>query len=259
MKRVVYYFSGTGNSLYTANQLASQLDAELISIVHAINNNVAIKADSTGLVYPTYMYRPPRLVADFISSLPPSPYLYAVVTNGGDAGDVLSRTNALLKPKNMHLNAEFTVELPDNYTPFGGPPETSKQEELFAAANEKIRHIAQIVQNKESHVEKNPSWFKTKIHPGIWYGIGYWSIPTYDSKFWLNENCVGCKSCMKVCPVNNITIPEKTPKWNGNCQQCLACLQWCKKEAIELHTKTKGVTRYHHPNIKRRQIISQKD
>jgi MinD superfamily P-loop ATPase len=44
----------------------------------------------------------------------------------------------------------------------------------------------------------------------------------------------------------------------GNCQQCYGCLQWCKKEAIERKKVTVGLRRYHHPDIKRRQIIQQR-
>jgi MinD superfamily P-loop ATPase len=53
--------------------------------------------------------------------------------------------------------------------------------------------------------------------------------------------------------MNNIEIVDDKVTWNHNCECCLACIHWCPRNAIE-HMKTHGIPRYHHPNIRVKQI-----
>ena len=58
-KRVVLYFSATGNCLYVARELAGK-DGETLSIPQLMRNGqFEIGADEIGLVYPVYGHRPP--------------------------------------------------------------------------------------------------------------------------------------------------------------------------------------------------------
>jgi len=257
MKTAIYYFTGTGNSLELAQKLANQLEADLIPIASVTGKEIDSSYQKVGIVYPTYMYRPPIIVVDFMKKLKPVDYLFAVANNGGDPGDVLARTRKLLHVQGLHLNAGFSVRLPDNYIPFGGPPQESKQSKIFEQADIVIAKIVETVKENKDRSWEKPAWFRTKIYPAFWYSIGYWAIPSYDKNFWLNDKCVGCASCTKVCPVGNITLEDKKPVWHNACQQCMACLQWCKPEAIEIGKKSKGVPRYRNPRIKRREIIAQ--
>ena len=68
-----------------------------------------------------------------------------------------------------------------------------------------------------------------------------------------DEKCIRCGTCVSVCPMNNIKLVDDKVTYKHNCECCLACIHWCPKVAIE-HMKTKGIPRYHHPEIKRKQI-----
>ena len=60
---MVFYFTGTGNSLYAAKQL----DTELISIPQIIRGDeLAFSADSIGIVCPIYGHEIPSMVKQFI-------------------------------------------------------------------------------------------------------------------------------------------------------------------------------------------------
>ena len=56
---MVFYFTGTGNSLY----VAKQLDTDFISIPQIIHNtNLTFEADSIGVVCPIYGHEVPNMV-----------------------------------------------------------------------------------------------------------------------------------------------------------------------------------------------------
>jgi len=59
MRTVIYWFSGTGNSLAAAKVLAEQCgETELISMADSIGMPVS-SADRIGLVFPVYAFGPP--------------------------------------------------------------------------------------------------------------------------------------------------------------------------------------------------------
>lgn len=44
--------------------------------------------------------------------------------------------------------------------------------------------------------------------------------------FSVDENCVKCGTCSKVCPAGNITVTDKVA-YGGNCHNCPACVHAC--------------------------------
>lgn len=60
---MIFYFTGTGNSLYAAKQL----DTELFSIPQVIHKEQQVfVADSIGIVCPVYGHEMPGMVKDFL-------------------------------------------------------------------------------------------------------------------------------------------------------------------------------------------------
>jgi NAD-dependent dihydropyrimidine dehydrogenase PreA subunit len=85
------------------------------------------------------------------------------------------------------------------------------------------------------------------------------SIKLMDHGFRADENCTGCGTCEKVCPVGDIKMEGGRPVWLHKCTQCFACLQWCPKEAIQFGKGTSGRKRYHHPDVKLSDMMKQSD
>lgn len=62
-KRIVFYFSATGNSLYVARQLSD----DLLSIPQEMKkDDLTYEADEIGLVCPIYRCAPPEMVKRFL-------------------------------------------------------------------------------------------------------------------------------------------------------------------------------------------------
>ena len=70
MKTTIYYFSGTGNSLKVAKDIAAELkDTEIIQIC---KNNMGINnttSNKIGIVFPVYVSGMPLLVKEFIEKI----------------------------------------------------------------------------------------------------------------------------------------------------------------------------------------------
>ena len=68
-RRIVFFFSGTGNSLYVARQIAGEGN-EPLSIAQEIHNaNPVYEADEIGIVYPVYAHLAPAIVQDFLAKV----------------------------------------------------------------------------------------------------------------------------------------------------------------------------------------------
>lgn len=253
----IYYFSGTGNSLWLAKKLSEILeDSKLISIPNVVNNLDKINGDVIGIVCPVYMYNIPHIVVDFVDKIKTADYIFFVFAGTGKLGNGIKDTLKLFASRNLNLSSLFNVPMPSNYTPYGLIPET-EQKKLFANANNRVKEILEIVNKREIFIDNsNTSFFNSYIHPGILYRAGYSRIQVLDKSFIVDETCNGCSICSKVCPVNNITMQDNKPLWNNQCQQCYACLQWCPTESIQAGKKTIGIKRYHNPDIKVKDIIN---
>lgn len=257
MRSKIYYFTATGNSLAIAKKIADSLgDSELISIPQVMQSGESVQGDCIGIVCPIYMYNLPHMVIEFIGKIQKADYLFLVFSGGGSLGSGDRAAMRILSKYQLTLSALFNVPMPSNYANYGCPP-VEKQNRLHADAQHKIQEIAAVVKSKKSHMDGNHTgWFKSNIFPGILYKLGHAQIHGFDKSFSVDDCCTGCGTCEKVCPSGNIQMLNGQPVWNNQCEQCYACLQWCPVEAINSRDKTKGVPRYHHPEVKVADIIA---
>lgn len=256
MKTTIFYFTGTGNSLKVARDLAKEIrDTELVYIPRIINTDINLDCDKIGIVFPVYMWGLPLIVSDFIKKIKTDKYVFAVATCGGMASGALLHAKKQLQEQGVILSAGFVVNMPGNYTPLYGAPSKEKQDKLFIAASDKIKKIAEIIKNNEKSAIESGVFLSRWIFSGLIHSMGSSRIMESDKSFWVNDKCNSCGTCAEVCPVKNITILSGKPLWQHHCQQCMACLQWCPTEAIQYGKNTQGRKRYRHPEVKINDLI----
>ena len=111
---VIYYFTGTGNSLDVAKMVGKKFkNCDIKNIRKVIKNENTINDDVIGFVFPVYAYGPPLMVRDFISNIKLSKknYVFAVSTCGGVPADTMGITSKLIRKSGGELSAGFvTVE-----------------------------------------------------------------------------------------------------------------------------------------------------
>ncbi|MCU0631503.1 MAG: EFR1 family ferrodoxin [Methanolinea sp.] len=255
MKTLLYYFTGTGNSLAVAKGLCSRLgDCELEPIASAVRTPGPIvpAADRIGIVSPLYFYGLPSIVADFSRRLDLAKvrYAFAVITMGGAGGSAaLRQIDGILNdgPGRRGIDAGFSVRMPGNYLMMYGALKEGRRERTLKGADRRVEEIARMV---NGGVRKKPSWspFASLIQ-GLMYPRFIAGVHDADRKFTVDDRCTACGTCAAVCPVENIHLVEGRPTWLHRCEQCMACIQLCPTRAIQAGPKTEGRERYRHPGI----------
>jgi ferredoxin len=253
MKTIIYYFSGTGNSLAIANDLAKELgNASVAAMSKEIGKPVDPAYDSVGIVFPVYMFGLPLIVARFLRNLNihKNAYVFAIANFGGLPGRALMLTREILRERGVELAAGFSILMPGNYTPLYGAIAKDKQKAIFDKEKVRIKEIAGKVREKATGILEEKSFSISALLYTLFYKGGTSKIAVSDNGFWVTDKCTSCSLCEEVCPVANIAMKNGRPEWLHHCEQCMACLQWCPVEAIQYGKKTPGREHYHHPDIK---------
>ncbi|MCL2493337.1 MAG: EFR1 family ferrodoxin [Clostridiales bacterium] len=243
-KTHIFWFSGTGNSLYAAKRLAEGLGgAELIRITgEAPVGAYGGEETKIGFVFPSYYCNMPRVVRAFVEKLEilPGAYIFAIVTMGGVGQGTADALRKAIEAKGLKLNYARGLHMPANYVIMYNPTGPEKSEGMLAKADTSIaRFAAEITAGKEL-IRRFPYNGKTL----------YKDISALDAGFAAGEGCTGCGLCERVCPVRNIQMENGKPKWLGHCERCVACVSWCPENAIEYGDKTQGRRRYRNSRIK---------
>lgn len=246
---MIFYFSGTGNSRWVANELAALSGDSVFDMAQAKNRQrtrLFTQTDSLGFVFPVHGWSVPKLVRRFIErtdwNFNTQPYTYAILTCGDDTGCALHVLRSLLHKKKLYLNAAFSVTMPNTYVclPFFDVDPDNARKKKLGNAMRHIRKIADCTTQRESII---------RVHQGIFPHIKTYVIgPLFekflitDKNFKWSDNCNGCGSCQKKCPIKNISLSNGHPIWKGTCTMCLACYHSCPRHAIQYgsHTLHKG-------------------
>lgn len=250
MKTRLYVHTGTGNSLWVARQLASELKEATLTFMPYPPKALTIKAHRVGIIFPVHIWGLPRRVIQFINHMKVNSgtYLFAVAVNAGQPAATLLQLRKLMSKREMLLSLGYSVVMPSNYIPWGGPGPLDAQQRLHRGARKKVKAIAKAVQRgEENKLERGP-WWQNILFSGI-YTMTFRQVRKMDRKFWVDEKCDGCEICALICPAANIKMIDGKPAWLHRCEQCLACLQWCPQEAIQYGKNTIKYPRYHHPEV----------
>ncbi len=250
MKTVLYYFSGTGNSLQVAQRL-SQLLGE--TTIHAISSAATpdVSTDVVGFVFPVSLWGVPDIVMRFIEKIPrglPDSYFYAIATYKSQPGDVIGQFQRKLSKRGARLSAGFMVPMPGNNIVFYQLESIQEQESKLTRCQNQLSEIAQSI-NSRQNILPVATFVERFLCTGLLHRALTSTFHNADKQFWTESACVGCGICSKVCPVSNIKLMDGHPQWQHNCQLCLACINLCPSKAIQYGTYTQSKNRYMNPTI----------
>ena len=228
----IFYFTGTGNSLFVARKIANSINtnAMLISIPQVIDEQQTYTDDVIGFVYPQYAAGLPKMVRRFIQSNTfKANYFFAVNLYSFIRAGAIGEIAALLP-----INFGTYLKTPNNFIFLFNSPKDSTA--ALTKSENKLNHIINDISNR---VHK-PIKAKDKIGNATKY-FG-------KSKFKLTPNCTKCGTCIRVCPANNIQLSDQVV-FGDNCENCFACVNLCPVHAIYSNKATLKRRQYRNPAI----------
>lgn len=258
MSTIIYYFTGTGNSLYCARRIGDLLgDTTLVPIEGEGEKIAPLRADNIGLVFPVYAFGLPGVVKQFIKHLSPDnkgKYFFTVATNGGRVAGTLVLTRRMLGTKGIKLSAGYSVIMPTNMILLHETNE-EKKKILFDSMEKKVREIVSAVKFHEYHAVETGTMSDRILRTGMLYRSALPFIKKMDHKFKADQGCIGCGLCSQVCPVHNIEIKNGIPSWNHQCEMCLSCLNLCPRHAVQYGNMSEGKQRYKNPYVEVKDLM----
>jgi ferredoxin len=246
---MIFYFTGTGNSLYAAQKLADEGE-EIVSIVDALRKGIfsyTLQEDEKlGFVFPVYFYTVSDPVLDFVRKLKVenAGFVYAVIACGANIGPAGGFLKQELKKRGLELQRVDPLVVPDGALIFYDidPPEKlAGQLELSA---KELAAIKQSIDRRCGNAVKGSAALG-KI------GLAAYHACMGTGAFRADDRCVGCGKCAANCPSEAIRMEGGRPVWaKKKCLKCCACINRCSVSAIQYGKKTAHRGRYVNPVLK---------
>ena len=197
-KRIILYFTATGNSLSVARELATA-DTRLISIPNAIKNGASrFKADEIGIVSPVYGHMPPHIVSGFIKkAIFKANYKFAVLTYGARKCNAVEILDTILNDAGHHFDYISTIRMVDNNLQFfdmeqqrATVPDMEKPvEEILDSI---IRHRKWHEPVSDDEREAHETFLKNS---GLSPQNGF--LTRSEIYFNITDSCIGCQSVQR--------------------------------------------------------------
>lgn len=240
-KRVVLYFTGTGNCLYIARQLAGK-EGEILSIPQLMRKKqFEIEADEIGLVYPIYGHMPPYMVREFIKKAQlKAEYKFAVLTYGMRKCNAVEIWDGISRKAGNVFDYIGTIVMVDNWLPNFDMNEQMKID----------KHIPENLAKITSDLSNRRRWHEPVTQEEREQHEGFMSLSGLDPEvgflmkadrsFRVTDDCIRCGICTYVCPRGNYQLTGQGVKMQGDCEFCFACIQNCPQRAIQFKKNEDG-------------------
>lgn len=235
----IFYFSGTGNTLWIAQQIQKSFGGEIIYIPTYKGN--ASEYNRIFIATPIYSFGLPKHVYELLPRLDKTKEIYVIQNYGGMSGGADKLFYDICKEIGLNIKSIHLLKMPENFTLFISPPNFYKNG-VLKKANARLGKIITDIKTENFQIPKNK-----KTHEDTWQkNMSNWHLIGKD--FHANEKCIKCGKCIQVCPVQNISMENGQIKFSDKCVACLGCYHRCPAKAI-VYKKKKKKSRYLNPNI----------
>jgi ferredoxin len=247
----LYFFSGTGNSLFLAKELKKRIPDTTLIPVAALRDQAVVVPHSKkiGFCFPNHGGQIPISMKTFIKKLrlTGDEYTFALISSGGTGCNAFGTINQVIRKKGQRLNGEALILMP-SFNPktddLSALPTPDAIEAFKRQIPEKLDRIAAAVEAGRDFKEMDAPpyklpWFIEKVLAPLCLNV-FIRFPSFlKDFFYVDEKCIGCGVCRQVCPTGRITLQNKQPQWDPQilCYTCNACLAFCPTGAIQVTPK----------------------
>ena len=239
MKKIIY-FSGTGNTKILAEKLSSLINVDVHSIEDDINWEAYLdEANKIIFMYPIYYSMPPMIVRDFISKYYncfENKKVISLITQMCFSGDGARIIEDFL-PESCEVVYTRHFNMPNNIPniPFVPIASEKGKERKIKRAVKKLEKSSKEIY-KEEWKRRATSNFSKKLGD-LQRKEVFEREKEHVKKVWVNDDCIACGLCEKICPKNNFIIKDNTAVPQDKCTLCLRCENKCPKKAIRVLIK----------------------
>lgn len=227
-KRLVFYFTATGNSLFVARQFS---DNPLSIPQELKKTDLSYEADEIGFVFPDFAAAAPLIVRDFIQKAKfNAPYIFSVITFGNASVNVAEWWQKYAMENGVVNNYVNTILMVDNYLPVF---DMNQQMTIDKKIDESLAGLLEDIGAHKSFVQPaDMGWFNEE---GLKRLQDQHFSMTADRLLEMRaDRCIECMTCEKVCPHKNFRIGANGLEFSGKCEYCLACVHNCPMKAISI-------------------------
>lgn len=253
---MIFYFSGTGNTQWAAQQLAEATHDRLLFIPDEMKGDCHYQLaddERIGFCFPVHGWQPPHIVREFIRHMtidrPEGHFCYALVTCGDSIGRTMEILNDDLKAKGLRAVSLFSLIMPESYVclPFMYTDTPERERMKIDNATALLAHFIPTIVSRtagEIHTVKGPTpWIFSHVIGSYFNGR-----MISDKKFTVDTDlCIHCGKCRQACPTGDLQMADGVPSWqhDGSCTCCLACYHHCPRHAIHYGSITRKRGQYY--------------
>lgn len=246
-ENIIYCYSGSGHCLSMAKSIAKILgDTDIVMMRSFPEKTDATEAKRVGFIFSCMAGGLPGDVEAYIKAIHihPDAYKFAVEQYAGYLGCGLHKIDEIVDLDYWDgiSNHSTAIWLMPHTLTF---PPTSKKQAQKRIDRKAAEIGAAVLAGKRS--EKKPP--KEAAFALMSKALG----KTHEKRvktFAASDACIGCGTCVKVCPRNNIQLVGGKPSFGPNCIGCLSCVQLCPKSAINIGKITEKRERFPNPEVK---------
>ena len=246
---MIIYFTGTGNSLAVARQLARETGDHAVPLRAVKPDNLAAER-RIGIVFPVYCFDAPLPVREFLvqARFAKDAYIYVVATCGASVGRAIQTAVRLIAGNGAEVSLSRKLRYPDSASVAVGAnanPKTSR----CTKAEAEIDAIAKDIEaGRRDLREVHGSAAAALADTRAGRALVSWAFRQEPDPSICNE----CGLCAKVCPCSNIEIVDGHARIRdrAHCAHCMACVQFCPRQAMTIRgRRVRPELQYHHPGV----------
>ena len=246
-ENIIYCYSATGNCLDMAKNIAKALgDTDIVMMRSFPCRTDTAGAKRVGFLFSCNGGGLPGGVEESVRAvrIVPGTYTFGIVQYAGYMGTGLYRVNMIHKLDywaGVSHQSGCIWLMPHTLTV---PPTSKKtaQKRLDRKAEEVGKAVKALKHSAKKPPKKDFFALESKAFSGM--------HPKRARKFVAGDACIGCGTCERVCPRNNIQLVNGKPNFGTNCIGCLSCVQYCPTNAINIGKITEKRERFPNPNTK---------
>jgi len=235
----IYWFSGSGNSLVVAKEIASALaplgsEVELLPLDRSDPRKVDPER-ALGIVVPVACQGTYPFVWDFLEALPESrgSACFLADTLGSYSGGIVGPVGRILRRKGYRAAAAIEIRMPSTLGNKESDPEADAA--LVEKGRDEARRFAAVLAEGKGRWRDIPLYsdlmslfFRRRKAVALWRRLFPRSVDA--------GACRKCGLCARLCPEHAISTDAATglPVVTGSCAICKRCSAFCPTGAIRI-------------------------